>query len=82
MDVLKGVCQMSFLRFALLPLGDGKWRFPDFIKALIRMCQHKYGHDTTVEHYENHIAYLKRIVPQDQLFFFDVKDGWEPLCNI
>jgi hypothetical protein len=28
------------------------------------------------------LKYLKRVVPQDQLFFFDVKDGWEPLCKI
>lgn len=82
MNALKGVCQMLFLRFALLPLGGGKWRFPDFIEALIRMWQHQYGHGTGVEHYRNHIAYLKRVVPQDQLFFFDVKDGWEPLCKI
>lgn len=82
MEVLQGVCQMLFLRFALLPLGGGKWRFPDLINALIRMWEHQYGHGTALEHYERHIRYLKRVVPEDQLFFFDVKDGWEPLCRI
>lgn len=32
--------------------------------------------------YERHIAYLKKVVPKDRLFFFDVRDGWEPLCQI
>lgn len=82
MQVIAGVCQMSFLRFALLPLGDGKWRFPDLISALIKMWEYQYGHGTAIEHYESHIKYLKRVVPQGQLFFFDVKDGWEPLCKI
>jgi hypothetical protein len=25
---------------------------------------------------------LKEVVPQEKLFFFDVRDGWEPLCKI
>lgn len=29
-----------------------------------------------------HIDWLKRIVPTERLHFFDVKDGWEPLCKI
>ncbi|KAF3036816.1 hypothetical protein E8E12_006173 [Didymella heteroderae] len=82
MGVIQGVCQMAFLRFTLLPLGGGKWRFPDLINALIRMWEHQYGQGTAIEHYESHIAYLKRVVPEDQLFFFDVKDGWGPLCKI
>lgn len=82
MQVIQGVCQMSFLRFALLPLGGGRWRFPDLIDALIRMWKHQYGQGTAVQHYKSHIAYLKRVVPEGQLYFFDVKDGWEPLCEI
>lgn len=31
---------------------------------------------------EIHYDYLKRVTPADRLFFFDVKDGWEPLCKI
>ncbi|KAJ4369343.1 hypothetical protein N0V86_009174 [Didymella sp. IMI 355093] len=81
-EVIMGVCQMAFLRFALLPLGGGKWRFPDLITALAGMWEHQYGHGTALEHYENHIKYLKRVVPEDRLFFFDVRDGWEPLCRI
>ena len=29
-----------------------------------------------------HIEWLKRIVPPERLHFFNVKDGWEPLCKI
>lgn len=31
--------------------------------------------------YDCHVAWLKEIVPEDQLIFFDVKDGWGPLCK-
>jgi len=32
--------------------------------------------------YDRHIEHLKKVVPKDKLFFFDVRDGWEPLCAI
>lgn len=32
--------------------------------------------------YDRHIEYLKRVVPKEKLFFYDVRDGWEPLCQI
>jgi hypothetical protein len=31
---------------------------------------------------ELHEDYLHRVVPPERLFFFNVKDGWEPLCKI
>jgi hypothetical protein len=30
---------------------------------------------------EIHSDYLKRVVPKDRLLFFNMKDGWEPLCK-
>ncbi|KAJ5485282.1 hypothetical protein N7539_005270 [Penicillium diatomitis] len=30
---------------------------------------------------ELHSDYLKRVVPKDRLLFFDMKEGWEPLCK-
>ena len=30
--------------------------------------------------WERHIEFLKANVPKDRLFFYDVRDGWEPLC--
>lgn len=29
-----------------------------------------------------HEDYVRRVVPKGRLFFFNVKDGWEPLCKI
>ncbi|KAJ9616455.1 hypothetical protein H2200_000173 [Cladophialophora chaetospira] len=29
-----------------------------------------------------HIEHLKKVVPKEKLFFYDVRDGWEPLCAI
>lgn len=29
-----------------------------------------------------HNEWLKRIVPPERLYFFCVKEGWEPLCRI
>ena len=29
-----------------------------------------------------HEDYIRRIAPKERLFFFNVKDGWEPLCKI
>ena len=36
----------------------------------------------TRKHWERHVKYLKRVVPEHRLFFFDVKEGWEPLCKV
>lgn len=32
--------------------------------------------------YDRHIEHLKKVVPKEKLFFFDVRDGWEPLCKM
>lgn len=29
-----------------------------------------------------HEDYIGRVVPPERLFFFNAKDGWEPLCKI
>lgn len=34
------------------------------------------------ELYERHAEYVKRVVPEGQLHYFDVKEGWGPLCKI
>lgn len=34
------------------------------------------------DHLQIHEEYLKRVVPASRLFFFNVKDGWAPLCKI
>ena len=32
--------------------------------------------------YNEHIAHLKAIVTKDRLFFYDIRDGWDPLYRI
>ena len=34
-----------------------------------------------VDVWDRHIEYLERSVPKDKLLYFDVRDGWEPLCK-
>ena len=31
--------------------------------------------------WDRHMEYLKRTVPEEKLVFFDVRDGWGPLCQ-
>lgn len=71
-----------FLRGVLLPLPTMR-HFVSYINVLADMWCERYGERVPLTRlsYERHIAWLKRIVPPDRLFFFDVKDGWEPLCR-
>ena len=39
------------------------------------------GKEEAVEVFNSHLAEVKAHVPADRLLVFDVKDGWEPLCN-
>ncbi|KIY03871.1 uncharacterized protein Z520_00562 [Fonsecaea multimorphosa CBS 102226] len=32
--------------------------------------------------YEEHMEYVKRVVPPERLWFYDIKEGWGPLCKI
>jgi len=34
-----------------------------------------------IQTFNEHNAAVKRLVPQDRLLVFDVRDGWEPLCT-
>ena len=36
----------------------------------------------TREMYDRHVEHLKKVVPKEKLFFYDVRDGWEPLCAV
>ena len=73
---------MWFLRFVLFPLPTLRF-FVDYINLLRDAWISLYGEEEplTVQTYNRHIDWLKEIVPADRLVFFDVKDGWEPLCK-
>ena len=40
---------------------------------------HKHPHPGQ---YQEHMDYVKRVVPAERLKYYDIKDGWEPLCKI
>lgn len=84
METLGKTVAMSFLRFILFPISAMRY-FPDFIDGATHQWQSVFGKEEDgkfmVTCYHAHIENLKRIVPKDRLFFFDVRDGWEPLCK-
>lgn len=74
---------MWFLRFVLFPLPTLRF-FVDYISVLRHQWLYLYGESepATMVTWERHIAWLKEIVPADRLIFFDVKQGWGPLCTV
>ncbi|KAL1798888.1 hypothetical protein ACET3X_002925 [Alternaria dauci] len=81
LEVIQNATTMWFLRFVLFPIPGMRY-FVDFVNGLAAQWIYLYGPAATVETYDKHIAYLKRVVPEDKLVFFKVKDGWEPLCKV
>lgn len=73
---------MRFLRFVLFPVPSMRF-FVDYFNCLRVVWTRLYAdaEPPTRVTYNRHIAWLKEVVPEDRLVFFDVKDGWEPLCK-
>ncbi|KAF2028327.1 hypothetical protein EK21DRAFT_70011 [Setomelanomma holmii] len=82
MATVANAASLWFLSFILFPL-PGMRHFPTYINLLRRQWVHLYGKPEPAdqEHCVAHMAYLKRVVPAEKLFFFDVRDGWGPLCK-
>jgi hypothetical protein len=56
--------------------------FTNYIRALTAQRLRVYGKNRpSIELYHQHIQWLKEVVPEDRLVFFNVKDGWGPLCK-
>ncbi|KAL8778183.1 MAG: hypothetical protein Q9194_002146 [Teloschistes cf. exilis] len=83
MEGISNTATMWFLRGVLFPLPSLHF-FVDYINVLREAWLHLYGEREphTRLTYNRHIAWLKKIVREDCLVFFDVKDGWEPLCAV
>ncbi|KAF2465651.1 uncharacterized protein BDR25DRAFT_295311 [Lindgomyces ingoldianus] len=73
---------MWFLRVILFPVPSMRY-FADFVQVLSKQFVYLYGESVPVstKTYDRHIEWLKRVVPEDKLIFFDVTEGWEPLCK-
>ncbi|KAF2270255.1 hypothetical protein CC78DRAFT_528737 [Lojkania enalia] len=82
MESVQNAATMGFLRFILFPI-PGMRHFVNYINLLRKQWVYLYGEQepVTSKSYYNHIAYLKRVVPPERLVFYDIKDGWEPLCK-
>lgn len=80
---VQNIAMRGFLRAVLLPV-PGMRHFPDYGLLLGSQWERMYAieagsHDRVT--YARHIEWLRETVPKDRLVFFDVKDGWEPLCK-
>ncbi|KAF2243896.1 hypothetical protein BU26DRAFT_110373 [Trematosphaeria pertusa] len=82
METVSNASTMWFLRFVLFPVPGMRY-FVDYINVLRNQWVYNYGeHEpVTKKSWDNHMKYLKRVVPKERLVFFDVKEGWGPLCK-
>ncbi|RDH35433.1 P-loop containing nucleoside triphosphate hydrolase protein, partial [Aspergillus welwitschiae] len=81
MAQISSLATMWFLRGVLLPL-PGMRHFVTYIECLQAQWDTRYdGCRDNTWIYDRHIEWLKEVVPADRLVFFNVKEGWEPLCR-
>lgn len=83
METVANAATLSFLKVILWWVPTMRW-FPDYVDGLRRQWVELYGkgEPATREHWERHVEYLERVVPRGRLVWFDVREGWEPLCEV
>lgn len=58
-------------------------QFRSYMRALRRMLVWRFGHwKLEITDLGHHEEYIRDVVPKDRLFWFECRDGWEPLCKI
>jgi hypothetical protein len=74
--IVTSASTMVFLRFILFLL-PGMRLFPDYISVLRKQWMYFYREREAVTRktYEEHVAYLARVVPKDILVFYDFREG-------
>ncbi|KAJ5167272.1 NAD dependent epimerase/dehydratase [Penicillium canariense] len=81
MDQVRNATVPWYLHLVLLPLPGLRYFIP-YLHLLAAQWEKLYSEAIpTRQSYHRHIAWLKEVVPEDRLVFFEVKDGWEPLCK-
>ncbi|KAK2874912.1 hypothetical protein FQN49_001951 [Arthroderma sp. PD_2] len=93
MGQIHNFTSLWFLKALLLPL-PGMRHFVDYLWLMREQWGSLYADGRrfdsvkqvgeTLTHkmvYTRHIAWLHETVPAERLVFFDVRDGWEPLCQ-
>lgn len=86
-DAIATASLQWYLRFILFPLSPMR-HFPHYLDALaagrwgeIYNTPGKPTMHVGIQVWERHIQHLKDVVPPGKLVFFDVRDGWGPLCK-
>ncbi|KAB8070528.1 P-loop containing nucleoside triphosphate hydrolase protein [Aspergillus leporis] len=78
---VSNLCTVWCLRLVLLPLPGMRY-FIEYVNLVGDQWAKMYGvRQPDRRTFLQHIEWLKEIVPEERLVFFDVKDGWEPLCK-
>lgn len=77
-----GASTKWFLRIVLSLVPSMRY-FVDYINRLRDTWLELYGETEppTQQTWNRHMQWLKETVPPERLVFFDVKDGWAPLCK-
>lgn len=75
-----------YLGMVFFWLPSVRW-LPEMLVALTNIFVQKFGiritdKETCLATWREHLIQLEAIVPAKQLFYFNVKDGWEPLCDV
>ena len=86
MGNLGGTALQTMLAFMVFWVPCARW-FPRWVDRLIggRWGElyirpgDKTAYDAAI--YQRHLDWLKRIVPAEKLIYYDVRDGWGPLCE-
>ncbi|BCS17355.1 sulfotransferase family protein [Aspergillus puulaauensis] len=82
MSQVASLSTLWFLRVVLLPLPGMRW-FVDYTQELEVLWIKMFGVDRpNVGVYGKHLERLRDVVPPEKLRLFNVKDGWEPLCEM
>lgn len=82
MNLVNGMMANWYIVFIIMFVPKigvyGRWRV-----LLMHLSLWRYGdpniHEGTLKKHEDH---LKAVVPPEKLYWYNVKDGWEPLCKI
>lgn len=72
---------MPFLRFALFWLPTLRY-FATYVRTMQDAFYPEGPPVNGRDIYPQHMEYLRRVVPEGKLHFFNVKEGWGPLCRI
>lgn len=85
LDIIK-TSQPALAGFLFFWLPSVRW-LPRFAAALTNLFYQKHGVEmknpqTCMAVWDRHKTQLEETVPNGQLFYFNVKDGWDPLCQV